>query len=500
MIYFGPNPPKRPKREGTRIHYHVKIVRERLFDEAMESIKTMTTGNSSPISFVSVFDLVTENRKAPSLLDLSLKSLANYSDSISSLYFVPDHLRKKISDLVSDQGRVDLRFMKILIKDSPFEISVRNCVSLVENDMVQILCGIDRVSLRVLNLGLCGRSMTESAVLVFLDRFPSGFGSLTTLCLQGAFSLTDKALLLLTMSSINLRFIDLSCCSLLTYRALKTLADRFEYTLRGLNIEGCQGIVVDSHYAFKKFRVLNYLSVLGLESISAGSVVEFLTYRGSNLTDFSLGSCNYSGVIGRIGTYCQKLETLDISGSDGLPDSSLGDIADGCSDKAIAAFLEVSGGSLTQLCLNNVWDVSDEFLEELSRSRVHIIGLKMTPVFAHPDYSFPNVDSNLVMFTSSTTTKFLAISLSILAVLSPLYIDRLSEEDLEHEEELFGFVFSLFVLLLLLILAIALSLYSDQSLTRFDPYWIHRLCGSFGGLFVILILLIFVLKCKSICL
>ncbi|KAG2333576.1 hypothetical protein Bca52824_004756 [Brassica carinata] len=40
-------------------------------------------------------------------------------------------------------------------------------------------------------------------------------------------------------------------------------------------------------------------------------------------------------------------------------------------------------------------------------------------------------------------------------------------------------------------------MYCDQSLTRFGPYWIHRLCGSFGGLLVILILLVFVWKCKA---
>lgn len=106
--------------------------------------------------------------------------------------------------------------------------------------------------------------------------------------------------------------------------------------------------------------------------------------------------------------------------------------------------------------------------------------------------------SNPMMGRFTSSRKFLAISLSVLAVLSPLYIDSLSEEDLEAEEELFGFMFSLSMLLFLLILAIALSLYCDQSLTRFDPYWIHRLCGSFGGLLVILILLVFVLKCKSL--
>lgn len=106
--------------------------------------------------------------------------------------------------------------------------------------------------------------------------------------------------------------------------------------------------------------------------------------------------------------------------------------------------------------------------------------------------------SSTMMGRFTTSRKFLAISLSVLAVLSPLYIDSLSEEDLGEEEELFSFMFSLSVLFLLLILALASSLYCDQSLTRFDPYWIHRLCGSFGGLLVILILLVFVLKCKNL--
>ncbi|CAN8252517.1 unnamed protein product [Cochlearia groenlandica] len=97
----------------------------------------------------------------------------------------------------------------------------------------------------------------------------------------------------------------------------------------------------------------------------------------------------------------------------------------------------------------------------------------------------------------NSSRKFLILSLSVLAVLSPLYIDNSSDEELEENEELFGFMFWFSMFLFLLVLAIALSLYCDQSLTRFDPYWIHRLCGSFGGLLVILVLLLFVLKCKS---
>ncbi|XP_031376551.1 uncharacterized protein LOC116192213 isoform X2 [Punica granatum] len=87
-----------------------------------------------------------------------------------------------------------------------------------------------------------------------------------------------------------------------------------------------------------------------------------------------------------------------------------------------------------------------------------------------------------------------AIGLALLAVLSPLFIDRRPAADPE-DEELFGLSAWLIPLLLLgLMIAIAASLYLDRSLTRFDPYWIHRVGGSSGGIIIILIVLALVLK------
>ncbi|PON63407.1 Transmembrane protein [Trema orientale] len=97
----------------------------------------------------------------------------------------------------------------------------------------------------------------------------------------------------------------------------------------------------------------------------------------------------------------------------------------------------------------------------------------------------------------SSYERLLAIGMALLAVISPLYIDRREVSDPELDEAAMSFDHWLPLLLFFLISAIALSLFLDRSLTRFDPYWIHRVGGSSGGILVILLVLALVLKCKA---
>ncbi|KAJ4950711.1 hypothetical protein NE237_027543 [Protea cynaroides] len=96
--------------------------------------------------------------------------------------------------------------------------------------------------------------------------------------------------------------------------------------------------------------------------------------------------------------------------------------------------------------------------------------------------------------------RLMAIFLGLLAVLSPLYIDRKPEVDLESDEDgtisLVSWAW-LPLLLFVLIVGISMSCYLDRSFTRFDPYWIHRVGGSPCGILAILVLLTLVLKCKA---
>ncbi|KAK4742789.1 hypothetical protein SAY87_000790 [Trapa incisa] len=101
---------------------------------------------------------------------------------------------------------------------------------------------------------------------------------------------------------------------------------------------------------------------------------------------------------------------------------------------------------------------------------------------------------------TSSRERLVAIGLALVAVFSPLFIDRRSAWD--HEDEASGtMIVSLTVMLPLLLLglmtAIATSLYLDHGVTRFDPNWIHRVGGSSGGIIVILMVLALVLRCKA---
>jgi hypothetical protein len=98
---------------------------------------------------------------------------------------------------------------------------------------------------------------------------------------------------------------------------------------------------------------------------------------------------------------------------------------------------------------------------------------------------------------SSSYSRLVAIGLALVAVVSPLYINRRTESDSELDEQLIDLVSWLPLLLLVLILAIFLSSYLDRIFTRSDPYCIHRVGGSSAGIIVILIVLVLVLKCKS---
>ncbi|KAB5553067.1 hypothetical protein DKX38_010378 [Salix brachista] len=97
----------------------------------------------------------------------------------------------------------------------------------------------------------------------------------------------------------------------------------------------------------------------------------------------------------------------------------------------------------------------------------------------------------------SSCEKLVAIGLGLLAVVSPLFIDRRPASESELDEESIILASWVPLLLVVLILATAVSLYLDRSFTRFDPYWIHRVGGSSGGIMVILVILALVLKCKA---
>lgn len=103
----------------------------------------------------------------------------------------------------------------------------------------------------------------------------------------------------------------------------------------------------------------------------------------------------------------------------------------------------------------------------------------------------------MVRFAVYSYERLVAIGLAMVAVISPLYIDRIKTREEVLCVHDFRLASWLPLLLLVLILIIIVCRYFDRSFTRFDPYWIHRVGGSSAGIIVILVLLALILKYKS---
>ncbi|CBI27815.3 unnamed protein product, partial [Vitis vinifera] len=331
---------------------------------------------------------------APSLQEMCLEVLAQNGDAITSLESIPDALRHKLSQLLCDSRRMNSHILELLVSGSPFEVCVRDCSWLTEEEFARIFKRCDTNSLTVLQLDQCGRCMTDYVLRATFDMLSNGLPALTTVSLKGACRLSDAGLRALVSSAPMLRSINLSQCSLLTSASIKNLAETLGSVLRELYIDDCQGIdAMLILSALEKLECLEVLSVAGIQTVCDDFIWEFISVHGptmkelvltdcSRLTDFSLKA---------IAETCPELRALDLGNLCKLTDSAFGYLASGCqamqtlklrcnsfSDEAIAAFLEISGGSLKELSLNNVSKIGHNTAISLARRSRELIRLDLS--------------------------------------------------------------------------------------------------------------------------
>ncbi|RWW35769.1 hypothetical protein BHE74_00059263 [Ensete ventricosum] len=103
------------------------------------------------------------------------------------------------------------------------------------------------------------------------------------------------------------------------------------------------------------------------------------------------------------------------------------------------------------------------------------------------------------MGRASSTDRLVAIALGLLAVLSPLYIDRKTTVKLDDEDDGSGAPLYLLLPLALILLVVVINLawFVERRIMRLDPYWIHRFGGSSCGIMMLLLVLGVLLKCKA---
>lgn len=118
----------------------LKMVRERTSKQAADRlIEWRCSEESSSRIFV------------PSLLELSLKALAESADGLVSLGHVPDNLRGRLTNILCDTSKMNAHFMDLLVEGCPTEIRIKNCSWLTDNQFKDTFGNWQTKDLRVIH-------------------------------------------------------------------------------------------------------------------------------------------------------------------------------------------------------------------------------------------------------------------------------------------------------------------------------------------------------------
>ncbi|KAL5065801.1 hypothetical protein RYX36_027538 [Vicia faba] len=315
-------------------------------------------------------DSVRRRLYVPSLQELTVNILAKHSDAIVSLDCVCDELRHRLSNLLCDSRKMNSHFLELLLADVPTQIRLKDCSWLTEEEFTKYFGTLVTSEIGVLQLDKCGRFMSEYTLPATLAKSPNSLSNLTILSLTGACRLTNEGLRLLVSSATELRSINLSQCSLLTYSSLEILADSLGSILKELRLDDC--ILIDVARilpALKQFKQLEVLSLAGVPSVSYKFIKSYFIACGHNIKDLVLKDCvNLTDASIRvIAKNCPGLRVLDIMNLGKLTDLSIEYLANNCrglrtlklcrnpfSDEAISVFLELAGKTLEELSLNSI--------------------------------------------------------------------------------------------------------------------------------------------------
>lgn len=318
----------------------------------------------------------------PSLQDLCFNILCQNADAITSLEGVPEALKSKITRSLCDSRKMSCHILGLIVCGAPSEICLKDCSWMTEEQFKEILGGCNTECLRVLQLDQCGRCMPDYILRDTLACSPNSLSSLVSISLKGAYRLSDSGLNALVSSAPSLKSINLGQCSLITSTGINTLAEKMGSVLKELYIDDCQNIdAMLILHALKKLKHLEVLSVAGVRNVCDKFVSELIPICGPNMKELVFADCGKmtDASLKVIAENCSGLHVLDLGKLKNLTDLALRHLANGCrslqvlklcrngfSDEGVAAFLEASGESLTELVLNNVKEVSHNTAMALS--------------------------------------------------------------------------------------------------------------------------------------
>ncbi|XP_057841004.2 uncharacterized protein LOC131050759 [Cryptomeria japonica] len=315
------------------------------------------------------------------LEELCLGVLCKHVEFIESLEGIPDATKNKICHAFCASRKVTAQVLRLFITGSQTEICVPDCSLVSEAELNELMAQCSTTSLEVLQLGMCGRGLTDRLIQATFACPSVGLPCLTRLSLNGAYRLSDVGLKALVQAAPLLSSMDISRCSFLSEASINSIADHLAPVIRELRLEECNQLdAMRILPALKKMHKLEVLSVAGITSVTDEFVTEILAYIGCDLIELSLADCGKltDGALEAIGAVCCGLNILILDNLYLLTDTSLAYLTNGCrslkklslkrcsfSDEAVAAFVAGSGNNLSDLSLNSVKEVDDHTILSL---------------------------------------------------------------------------------------------------------------------------------------
>ncbi|XP_044959870.1 uncharacterized protein LOC123411020 [Hordeum vulgare subsp. vulgare] len=335
----------------------------------------LDNGADNVISWTPLKNKKAPLRPVPSLASLCMQTLASHAEGIESLGGIPEELKHKLLTELCRSRKMNTHLLTEILCDNPVALQLSECSWLSEDDFETVFGKCMTESLEVLQLDLSGRCMPDYILPATLAKVPNCMPLLRKISLMGNYRLSDNGLDKLISTAPSLSSLNLSECSLLTSTGIENLANTLQSVLRELYINDC--LNVDAMMilpALKKIKHLEVLSMSGIQSVCDKFVNELIPIHGSNIRELAFAGCLKltSSSIKTIGVNCPQLSSLDIRNLNRLRDSAMRYLRDGCrlikklklqkstfSDEALSQFLEESGGSLSELSLNNIEKVGN---------------------------------------------------------------------------------------------------------------------------------------------
>ncbi|CAL9088871.1 unnamed protein product, partial [Musa textilis] len=272
-------------------------------------------------------------RPPPTLRDLCMKVLSDNAEEIESFDGIPDVLKHKLILMLCHSRKMSSRLIGLLVRGSPTEIRLSDCSWATENLFQEVFSQCNTKCLKVVQLDLCGRCLPDYVLSGTLAQYPHSLPSLTTICLKGAYRLSDDGLNAIIHSAPSLRSVNLSQCSLLTPLGIINVAAKLDRVLTELYIDDCQNVDAMAILpALKKLIHLEVLSVAGIQSVCDKFVHQLIPVCGSHMKELIFARCQKlsTASIKTVSAYCSRLCAIDLRNLNRLNDSAIGYLANGC--------------------------------------------------------------------------------------------------------------------------------------------------------------------------